>query len=98
MQVAIINSKKRHRDGLVRRDPNSGTITNPVLISDDFGGAIITWMESSKNATGASRIRASGTQVWDKLLSFTSGLRKVDGLQSIWTKGITTCERTAAGR
>src|SRR5450759_988366 len=42
---------------------NSDAYTNPVLISDNNGGAIITWMESSKNAIGASRITADDTLV-----------------------------------
>jgi|JFJP01.1.fsa_nt_gi hypothetical protein len=56
---------------------NSGAYTNPVIISDDHGGAILTWMESFKNGIGASKIRpgTNDTIVWDQLISFTSGQR-----------------------
>jgi hypothetical protein len=56
-------------------NPSSQSSTKPVLISDNNGGAIITCMDGSMKAIGASKITANDTVVWNKLISFTSGLR-----------------------
>ena len=52
-------------------------LINPVIISDDSGGAIIAWAEfNQKRIIGASRIRPDGTNVWSRRIYYsTTGIR-----------------------
>ncbi|RPI75248.1 MAG: hypothetical protein EHM47_03130, partial [Ignavibacteriales bacterium] len=52
-------------------------LINPVIISDDSGGAIIAWSEfNQKRIIGASRIRPDGTRIWSKRISYSpTGIR-----------------------
>ena len=42
----------------------AGQQTFPQLVSDDAGGAIITWEESSRNGLYAQRVNAGGDTLW----------------------------------
>jgi hypothetical protein len=55
--------------------PGISPLTNPKSIPDGNGGAIITWMENSQTAIGASQVKADGTKAWDYLISNTIGFR-----------------------
>jgi len=48
---------------------------DPKAISDDSGGAIITYRTTSAQSIHASRIGADGTIIWDKQLSYDAGYR-----------------------